>query len=397
PPIVGTWSQLASVKILDHLKARKPLILAGALGQALALLPLFILPILVPSNATWLLLGAATIYFAMGHVTVPAWNSVITEVVDADGRGAYFAKRAKVIAVASFAALSVMGLTLHASESWKNPALGFGIGFLVASGARLISVKYLSRLPEASPAPATRQLGLREFIRHDRSLMFRRFLLFTGSFHLATMIAGPFFVIYLLRDLHLTYVQYGAWLAAPILGQLVSLQEWGRIGDTFGNKKVLVVTGLAIPVLPILYLFSTEWLILVAINFLSGFIWPGFSLCLQNYVFDIVSPEDRTKGVAVYSAVNALGTGAGALVGGWLASVTPSQILLFGSTLPLASNLPILFLASGVLRLVVSLTLLKTFEEGRTVTPISHLQLVHELPLIKPLAAAIGVRGARLR
>jgi predicted MFS family arabinose efflux permease len=158
---------------------------------------------------------------------------------------------------------------------------------------------------------------------------------------------------------------------------------------------VLVLTGLIIPVLPILYLFSSNWLMLVGINFMSGLIWPGFSLSLGNYVFDAVQPGDRTKGVAIYNTVNAIGAGIGAMLGSWLATVAPSQLFLFGLILPLASNLPILFLVSGLLRLIVSLTLLNTFRERRRVTPISHRDLVSELPLIKPITVAIGSRILR--
>ena len=395
PPLIGTAAQLLSVKVLDRVKARKPLILLGAAGQALAWLPLFFLPMLVPSYGAWLLLAGVAIYVAMGHLTVPAWNSLITDMVNDDQRGMYFARRAKVIALTSFAALSVAGIILHTSETWTNPAWGFGIIFIFAAIARLISTGYLARLQESPAREVTREAGVRDFLRARRSVMFRRFLIFSGCFHVAAMIAGPFFVIYLLRDLHLTYLQYGLWLAAPILGQLLSLQEWGRIADTFGNKKVLALTGLIIPILPILYLFSSHWLMLVGINFLSGLIWPGFSLSLGNYVFDAVQPGDRTKGVAIYNTVNAIGAGIGAMLGSWLATVAPSQLFLFGLIWPLASNLPILFLLSGMLRLIVSLTLLNTFKERRRVTPISHRDLLGELPLIKPITVAIGSRIVR--
>src|SRR6476660_3430310 len=40
PPVVGTWSQLLSVKLLDRLPIRKPLIVAGAAAQAATWLPL---------------------------------------------------------------------------------------------------------------------------------------------------------------------------------------------------------------------------------------------------------------------------------------------------------------------------------------------------------------------
>ena len=396
PPIIGTIAQLLSVKVLDRVHSRKPLILLGAAGQALAWLPLFVLPMLFPGYGSWLLLTAVMLYFAMGHLTVPAWNSVITDMIDDDRRGLYFARRAKVVAVTSFAALSVAGLILHTSETWTNPAWGFAIIFLLAGIARLMSAGYLTRLKESPRRDVSgRDTGVRDFLRARRSVMFRRFLLFSGSFHVAAMMAGPFFVVYLLRDLHLTYLQYGAWLAAPILGQLLSLQEWGHIADTYGNKKVLVLTGLIIPILPVLYIFSSDWILLVGINFLSGLIWPGFSLSLGNYVFDAVKPSDRTKGVAIYNAVNAIGAGIGAMLGSWLATVAPSQLVLFGLSLPLASNLPILFLVSGILRLMVSLTLLNTFEERRRVTPITHRNLMSELPLIRPIAAAIGARFIR--
>lgn len=398
PPIIGTCSQLLSVNVLDRIHVRKPLIVGGAAAQALAWLPVFLLPVLFPASGAWLLLAGVILYFAMGHVTIPAWNSLITDLVDPDTRGAYFARRAKVIAISSFLALALGGLLLQASARWRHPVWGFGLIFLLAAGARLASVHYLSRLDEDHGGPRLEPAGgVLEFLRSRRSIMFRRFLVFSGSFHIAAMIAGPFFVVYLLRDLHLTYAQYGIWMAAPILGQLITLKEWGRIADKFGNTKVLAVTGLVIPVLPVLYLLSPTWWVVVCINFVSGMIWPGFSLSLGNYVFDVVQPNDRARGIAVYNAVNAAGAGIGALLGSWLATVAPAELLLFGMALPLASNLPLVFLASGALRLLVSVTLLKTFRERRRVTPITHRELVTHLPIIRPVWAAIRPAGVRLR
>ena len=397
PPVVGTWSQLLSVKLLDRLRVRKPLIIAGAAGQAAAWLPLLLLPALFPSYGSWLVLAGAVIYFATGHLTVPAWNSLITEMVDADRRGSYFAARARVIAVTSFLALAMGGLVLHFAEAWKNPVWGFAIVFLSAAVARLGSALYLARLQEL-PVEARRcDRGLRDFLTSRRSVMFRRFLIFSGAFHVAAMMAGPFFVVYLLRDLQFTYLQYSAWLVAPILGQFITLRRWGHIADTFGNKRVLAVTGLMIPLLPMLYLGTTNWMVLVGVNLLSGVIWPGFSLSLGNYVFDVVQPAERAKGVAVYHTVNAAGAALGAMLGSGLATIVPSHIILAGFTLGLASNLPVVFFLSGASRLLVALTLLGTFRERRRVVAISPRAFMAELPLIKPLTVAIGMRAGRAR
>jgi len=386
PQLVGTWAQLLSVKALNRFQHRKTLILTGAAGQAASWLPLLALPVLFPEQGPWLLIACAVAYFAMGHFAVPAWNSLITDLVDPNTRGTYFARRAKLMTVASFSALCGAGLVLHWAETWMAPWAGFAVIFLGAAAARGVSTRYLARMDE-SAAPVTREAEFRlwDFLRHAQSANFKRFLLFSGLMHVCVLIAGPYFVIYMLRDLHFSYLQYAAWLAAQVLGQFMTLKPWGRLGDRYGYKKVLVITGLMVPFLPMLYMLSANFYFLIAVNFLGGVSWAGFSLGLQNYVFDAVRAEDRAKGVAVWNTINAMGWFAGAMLGGWLATVTPAEIVLPGVELRLVSNLPLVFFISGLLRLVVSLSLLRTFNEARTVEPISHRKLFSELPLVKPL------------
>ncbi|TLY24332.1 MAG: MFS transporter [Nitrospirae bacterium] len=386
PQVVGTWVQLLSVKVLNRLHHRKAIILVGAAGQAVIWLPLLVLPLVFLENAPWLLIACAVAYVAMGHLAIPAWNSLITDLVDPNQRGAYFGHRARVMTMTNFCALCGAGLLLHAAEEWETPWAGFAIVFLLAAAARGISTSYLARIDESTES-VTREAEFRllEFLRREGGSNFQRFLVFSGLMHVSVLIAGPYFVVYLLNDLHFTYLQYTAWLAAGILGQFVTLKPWGRLGDRYGNKKVLVATGLLVPFLPMLYVISTDFYYLIAVNFVGGVIWAGLSLGLQNYVFDAVRPEDRAKGVAVWNAVNALGWFLGAMLGSWLAAILPSQLDLLGWHLGLASNLPFVFFISGVCRLVVSLSLLGTFREMRSVEPISHRDLVAELPLIKPL------------
>jgi MFS family permease len=203
--------------------------------------------------------------------------------------------------------------------------------------------------------------------------------------HAAVLIAGPFFVLYMLQDLHLSYIGYGGWLAAGLLGQLLTLQAWGQFGDRFGNKALLSFTGFTVPILPMLYLVSTDLGFLLAVNFLGGVIWAGLALGLQNYVFDSVRPEERAKAIALYSTVNAVGWSVGALLGSWLVESLPARIEWAGVILQPASNLPFVFFLSGVLRLLVSFSLLGTFHETRQVERVPRQQLLWELPLVKPV------------
>ena len=396
PQLVGTWTQLLSVKAMNRIPHRKTIMLTGAAGQALSWLPLLVLPLLSPTYGPWILIACTVAYFGMGHFAVPAWNSLITDLVSPNERGAYFARRSKVMTVLSFSALCAAGLILHGAESHERAWVGFALIFLAASTARLLSTRYLSRMDE-SAAPATREAEFRllEFLRHERSVNYKRFLWFSGLMHVCVLISGPYFVIYLLRDLQFSYWMYASWLAAGVLGQFLTLKPWGRISDRFGNKKLLVATGLIVPFLPMLYLVNTSFTYLLCVNFLGGMIWAGLALGLQNYVFDAVHAEDRAKGVAVWSTINAMGWFAGAMLGSWLATVVPARFTLAGIDVSLASNLQAVFFISGVLRLIVSLGLLRTFHEARPVEPITHRQLVTELPFVKSLTDVLAGRESR--
>lgn len=396
PQLVGTWTQLLSVKALNRLQNRKTIMLAGATGQALSWLPLLALPQLSPTYGPWILIACTVAYFGLGHFAVPAWNSLITDLVSPNERGTYFARRSKVMTVLSFTALCAAGLILHEAESQERAWAGFALIFLAASTARLLSSRYLGRMDE-SAAPATREAEFRllDFLRHERSVNYKRFLWFSGLMHVCVLISGPYFVIYLLRDLHFSYWMYAAWLAAGVLGQFLTLKPWGRISDRYGNKKLLVATGLIVPFLPMLYLVSTSFTYLLCVNFLGGMIWAGLALGLQNYVFDAVHAEDRAKGIAVWNTINAMGWFAGAMFGSWLATVVPARFTLAGIEISLASNLQAVFFISGTLRLIVSLGLLRTFHEARPVEPISHRRLVTELPFVKPLTDVLAGRESR--
>jgi hypothetical protein len=87
--------------------------------------------------------------------------------------------------------------------------------------------------------------------------------------------------------------------------------------------------------------------------------------------------------VAVWNTVNAVGWFGGAMLGSWLATVAPSEVRLFSWHLELASNLPVVFFISGMLRLIVSLSLLGTFQERRTVESASSRELFRELLPLK--------------
>lgn len=358
----------------------------GIIGQSVAWIPILALPLLWPHQGPWLLIAAVAVYFTFTHFTSPVWISLITDLIEPNERGMYFARRARTIAMTSFVALCLAGALLSFFEQQQLLWVGFAVMFLIAGLCRSASALLLKKVHNLPPhQPSSNPTGFGVFLRTDMSENFRRFLLFSGLMHAAVLVAGPFFVIYLLQDLHLAHWQYGTWLAAGIIGQFLTLPAWGQFGDRFGNKALLSFTGVLVAFLPMLYLCGTTWPFLVTVNFFGGVVWAGLGLGLNNYVFDAVQPTDRAKAVAVSSIVNATGWAMGTIVGSWLISTVPANLKIGAFTLNPPSNLPFIFFLSGLLRLIVSATLLRTFHEPREVDQRAHHRLLWELPLLKPL------------
>lgn len=96
----------------------------------------------------------------VGHFSIPVWNSLITDLIDPDRRGVYFARRARIMSVASFIALVTGGLVLTWAQRRGVSWAGFTALFLAAAAARGMAAHYLRRLDE-SAVPVTAHLYLR--------------------------------------------------------------------------------------------------------------------------------------------------------------------------------------------------------------------------------------------
>lgn len=384
PQLLGTWAQLVSVKVSHWFPSQASQVYWGIIGQSISWIPILAFPLLWPEQGPWLLIIGVALYFTCTHFTSPAWNSLITELLDPNERGGYFARRSRIAAITSLLMLCSAGAVLSLFEKRDMLWLGFTIIFLTAGLSRSASA-YLLRTVTTFPQhhPNNTPTSFLDFFRTGVSDNFRHFLLFSGLMHAAVLIAGPFFVLYLIQDLHLSHWQYGTWLAAGILGQFLTLPGWGQFGDRFGNKALLTFTGLLVAFVPMLYLLSNTWPFLVMVNFFGGVVWAGLGLGLNNYVYDTVHPTDRAKAVATSSIVNASGWAIGTVAGSLLVTIVPSRLDLGAFSLEPVSNLPFLFFLSGLLRLIVSATLLQTFHEPRQVEQRAHRHLLWELPLLK--------------
>lgn len=271
PPRLGSFAQLFAVWLERRLGRRKTIILAGVLSQTFAWLPVIWLPYVFPEHAVIMLILCVVWFYASGNLASPVWSSLIGDLVPARKRGRYFGVRTRYMSLTGFIALVAAGGVLHFWELRDETRRGFLIIFSVAALVRVYSFLQIARMVEPPYTPPPRErLFAPGWWPRLRVSAFACFVSFVGLMNFAAVIAAPFFTVYMLRDLHFTYLEFTAAIATSVLVQFLTLALWGRLCDVFGNRRVLAVTGALIPVLPALWLVSTEFWYIVAIQVIGG-------------------------------------------------------------------------------------------------------------------------------
>ncbi len=366
PNFIMALSQLIAPRIVEKVGSRKGLILPAVFIHALLWLPIMFIPYLFPEQEIGWLVGFVTLSTVFGSLGNPAWGSLMTDLVPEGMRGRYFGLRGRICGFVALVFFFIGGVILQYFRT--NPFLGFSIIFGIAMLFRLVSWCFLSKMQEPSfNNPRQGRLELTAILKEIWTSGLGRFIVFVSLMNFATNLAGPFFAVYMIRDLKLDYLTYFAITAVATAINLVFLTFWGRRADKVGNMKVLKITSVLIPLVPLLWTVSHQLYFLIPVQVLSGFAWAGFNLTSTNFLYEASAPEKRIQYIAVFNAMNASAVCLGALAGGYLVLKLPA---LFGF------NLLTLFLLSGLLRGLVVVFLLRRISEVRKVPEVGIAELL---------------------
>lgn len=392
PALFGSLMQWVGVLAMKQTGSRRRLVVTGATLQALVLIPIAVIPFLLDHGhaAVLSLIALAVLYHGSGGFITPIWNSLIGDLVKDDMRGRFFGRRNRITGINTFAALVAAGLVLEFTRRFDYAVIGFAVIFAGSSAARFGSALWLSRYsdpPTRLPAHPEADSWQGFLAARGRS-GFVRFSLFAATINLAVAFSGPYFSLYMLRELQFSYLQFTLVTAASAISQFLTFRFWGSLSDRFGNKKILNVCGYGIATVPLLWLVSAQVAYLIVIQFWGGFVWAGYSLASANYMFDAIEPEQRARAAAFQGLLNGLFVFVGSLSGAMLATRLPDH-LTFGSVVwKPVSVLLFIFAISGLLRLLAAGTLLHRFRELRDVESIGHGELLFRISHIRPIAGA---------
>lgn len=348
--LAGFLSLAPGVAAIKLAGGRKPVVLlaGGGLGR-LGLFGIAIAPFLFPDPAIAIpaVIGFQILRVFMGNFSNPAWTGMVADLVPEASRGGYFASRSALVAIVGAGATLSAGFMAGFGNRVSGTAFsGYSLVFAIAFAFGMLSTWCFSHVPDYWDRSATAK---RSFAELGRLLLhyplFIGFVAFSFIWNFGIFLAAPFFNVFMVRELGATPAAIGVVTMMGGIIQILALPLWGKFIDKHDNLRVLQITGLIIPMIPVAWSFTTAIWHPALINLASGFIWAGFNLAQFNLLLKMLPEEDRQQGAAVYQGLVILSTVLGPIVGTMLVDT-----LGYRPT----------FVASGVFRALALLVFFRT-------------------------------------
>jgi MFS family permease len=396
--LVPGISQIRASKLLEKMSPKKVSVV-GTVSQAFLWIILILTGIAfyydVP-GAVWVLIFlSGAIYFFLGIVQ-PAWFAWIGLLVHERSRGKYFSKRNAVVGIfgilSMILAATILDNTQRIGEKRGDVLLfviiGFSVIFLVSSITKLWCANYMRKMYQPKTIIRKKDyFSFWQFIKRSPKTPFGKYVIFRTFFSIAIGIAVPFFTLYLLRDLNLSYLWYISIIASGTFFQLIFLPVLGKVSDIYGNVRLTKISAGLIFLIPFLWYltdffanpFHQKVYLLLVPQIVSGFAWAGYNLSTNNYVYDSVTPNKRAFGASYMNLLIGASLFAGAILG--------SLIIKYTSFM---NPILFVFLVSSGARLLIFLIGMKHLQEVRPVENFSHRFLLKEFHPIQDLAKNVS-------
>ena len=364
PSLLAPISQIFGSKLMEN-NSRKKILTIFVTLHALMWLPILSLSLLFWKNIfsmylPLILIVFYSIYAIFGAIGGPAWFSLLGDIVPEKIRGRYFGKRNKISGIIALLAAVMAAFILDFFKTHGMVLIGFSVLFLVAFLARMISAHLITKHYEPKfKLEKGYYFSIWQFIKKAPHNNFGKFVIFIALINLTVNIAGPFFAVYMLKDLGFSYITFMLVNISASIFSILFMPIWGKFSDKFGNRELLKIGSIIVPIIPLTWLFSSNPLYLILVpQLLNGIGWAAFNLALGNFIYDSVSPQRRGICVAYLNVLAGIGVFIGATLGGILA-----QYL----TISFMNNLLFLFLISGILRITVALIFIPRIKEVKQV------------------------------
>jgi len=358
-PIAFLYLRVPS--IIKRMGSRKRAVLFLAILDAFSWLPLIAVMFFLGPVAPFWLVVLWLINLIPGVLLLPARDSWLADVVPANAMGRHLAVRTAVSATVYLGTFYIMGyvMDVFSGQIFKD----FAIILLIAFVATVIKTILYSRMRDSDRVVENQsEFGVSQFLQETKGEGLGRFILYVSLFNFAVCLCSPLFAVYMLKNLRFSYTTFAIVFSSEFIAKVISAPFWGKYSGRVGNLSIVRRMSYLIPLVPILWLASSNVIYLVCVQLFSGAVWAGFDICSRSLVYRASSPEKRAGYIVYKKSLIALCQAFGALAGAGLLSL---MIPVFGS------RILGLFLLSGIVRFAVAKAMLPNVREVEEDIPTS--------------------------
>jgi MFS family permease len=373
PALIGNILRVSFNKVY-YKKSRKSMVLPFVFIQAFFWIPLllvgfsyFFLGLNLFYASLFLIISYSVIVIS-GIIAAPAWTSWMQDLVE-EHRGEYFSNRSKISGLFLVISMIAAGFILDYFRHTKV-FFGFVVLFGLACIGRYISFYFLKKQYEPKAAIDEKAyFSFFQFIKKMPSNNFGRFVIFTSLTSFAVAIASPFFSVYMIRELHFSYLIFTIITLSSLLSPILFLSFIGKRVDRIGTVRVMKTSGFLISFVPLLWILSIflmKYSPIILISYLfvielfSGFVWAAYNLSTSNFIYDAVTKQKIILCFTYFGFINSIGSFFGGLIGGQITSLPLFSLFGLGTILSV-------FFISFILRLLPSIFIAPKLKEVRKV------------------------------
>ncbi|NOZ22710.1 MAG: MFS transporter [Planctomycetes bacterium] len=312
--VVGwLWPQIIFSNIIEPFERKKPFYVVSALLRIVVFsaIPLGIVVLAGPRPLVlfWVVALALFLYTSFGGIGLLPFMDIVSKSMPDDMRGRFFGARAFWGCLLAFAGGILVKRILNPQTGLSYPNNYLTL-FLMAWGIMAVGVFlfFLTREPPGRPRKVKVTLA-QQFRRGPRLLKRDRDFLrifITRMVLGLTAIASPFYVLYARERFSVGDADVGLFVASQVIFAGLAALACGRIGDTFGNKVLMILSAITCFIAPAMALLIKAipapghvflgqpfhvWAF-CGVFAMIGFAQSGTTISALNYLLDI-APERR--------------------------------------------------------------------------------------------------------
>jgi hypothetical protein len=286
--------------------------------------------------------AALTLYWVGGMTSGPFWLHWIAGQIPSRSFANFLSKRNAFVALCTLAAYISTAGYLHQNSLAHNYLGVFALGTL----ARLLSFASQFQISKIQiPWSLPNKVRPPNYYQVPRNAIIWMIAL-TTLFKFTVSVSSPFFLPYMIQELHFGILEYVLLTSIPFVGRFLFLAGWGRASQDLRPFVGLQIACLGIALIPAFWAWNKNFGVYIFLELASGLLWGGFELC-TILIVQRFRPGKTLKTLGLHMSIMS----AASVLGAYVGSLWKSQ----------GHSYEQLFLLSSSLRMIVAAAMVMIF------------------------------------